>query len=156
FFYEVTPTGKLDAVLALLARHRPDGALIFCHTKVDARSVAAELTQRGHMALALHGDLEQRERDEVLLRFAHRSASLLVATDVAARGLDIKALPLVISWELPLDPDVHLHRIGRTGRAGEKGLALTLCTRAERPRADALAARHGALRWAELPAELGP
>ncbi len=152
-FYLVDPAAKLDAVLALLAHHRPEAALIFCHTKADTRAVAAQLAERGHDALAIHGDLEQRERDEVLLRFAHRSASLLVATDVAARGLDIKALPLVISWELPVDPDVHLHRIGRTGRAGEKGLALTLCTRAERPRAAALEPRQGPLRWAELPAD---
>jgi ATP-dependent RNA helicase DbpA len=84
------------------------------------------LSQRGHAALALHGDMEQRDRDEVLLRFANRSCSVLVATDVAARGLDIKELPAVISYELPTDADAHVHRIGRTGRAGNSGLALSL------------------------------
>src|SRR5690606_13312940 len=77
-------------------------------------------------ALALHGDMEQRDRDETLLQFANGSSRVLVATDVAARGLDIKALPLVIAYELPNDADVHTHRIGRTGRAGDTGMAIAL------------------------------
>ena len=90
-------------------------------------------------ALAIHGDLEQRERDQVLVRFANNSCSVLVATDVASRGLDIKLLQAVINYELPRDPDIYIHRIGRTGRAGEKGIALSLFTEAEQIRVKAIA-----------------
>ena len=96
------------------------------------------LAERGHSVLALHGDLEQREREEVLLRFANRSCAVLVATDVAARGLDIKDMPVVINYDMASTADVHLHRIGRTGRAGGKGLAWTLCTPDERHRTAAI------------------
>ncbi|MEO7432907.1 MAG: DbpA RNA binding domain-containing protein, partial [Dokdonella sp.] len=100
--------------------------------------------------LALHGDIEQRDRDEVLVRFANRSCSVLVASDVAARGLDIKDLGAVINYELPPDPDIYLHRIGRTGRAGRAGLAINLCTPREMPRALALEKQQGmALRWVQ-------
>jgi ATP-independent RNA helicase DbpA len=152
-FYEVAAADKLAALLALLAEQRPESALVFCHTRSDAQQLAQELDRCGFAALALHGELTQREREEVLLRFAHKSLSVLVATDVAARGLDIKGLPLVISWELPVTPDVHLHRIGRTGRAGQRGLALSLCAPAERERAAAILARPGTTaQWARLPA----
>lgn len=90
------------------------------------------------MALALHGDLEQRQRDQVLVRFANNSCPVLVATDVAARGLDIKSLQMVINYELPRDPEVYVHRIGRTGRAGEKGLAVSLVTPSQTPRVIAI------------------
>jgi ATP-independent RNA helicase DbpA len=150
-FHEVEADAKPAAVAALLLAHRPESALVFCHTKNDTRDVAVELARRGFSVLALHGDLEQRDRDEVLLRFANRSASVLVATDVAARGLDIKGLPLVIAYELPIDPDVHVHRIGRTGRAGAKGLAVSLVTRREKDRTRAIIDRQGPLRWAPLP-----
>jgi ATP-independent RNA helicase DbpA len=93
--------------------------------------LAQELGERGFSALPLHGDLEQRERDSVLVRFGNQSCSILVATDVAARGLDIKSLPLVINAEPARDPEVHTHRIGRTGRAGEQGHAVTFCTPAQ-------------------------
>lgn len=150
-FFDVAPAQKLDALTALLHEHRPESALVFCHTRNDVREVTQQLQARGFSALALHGELEQRDRDEVLLRFVNKSCTVLVATDVAARGLDIKRLPAVIAWELPTDPDVHVHRIGRTGRAGEKGLAFALCSRRERERADAIATRTGRpIRWAEL------
>ncbi|KFN42840.1 ATP-dependent RNA helicase DbpA [Arenimonas oryziterrae] len=125
-FFEVDVPRKLDALSQLLAEHRPESAVVFCNTKRDAQDVADQLAQRGTSVLALHGDLEQRDRDEVLVRFANRSCAVLVATDVAARGLDIKDLPAVISYELANDADTHTHRIGRTGRAGQKGLALSL------------------------------
>ena len=125
-FFEVEPQRKVDALALLLATHKPESALVFCNTRRDVDDVADQLVQRGYVALALHGDMEQRDRDEVLLRFANRSCSVLVATDVAARGLDIKELPAVISFELPTDADAHVHRIGRTGRAGNTGLALSL------------------------------
>ena len=125
-FFEVESPRKIDALVLLLATHKPEAALVFCNTRRDVDDVAEQLSQRGHVALALHGDMEQRDRDEVLLRFANRSCSVLVATDVAARGLDIKELPAVVSFELPTDADAHVHRIGRTGRAGNSGLALNL------------------------------
>jgi len=125
-FFEVDTPRKTDALAQLLSEHRPESAAVFCNTKRDAQDVAEQLAQRGYSVLALHGDLEQRDRDEVLVQFANRSCAVLVATDVAARGLDIKNLPAVISYELASDADTHTHRIGRTGRAGQKGLALSL------------------------------
>jgi len=88
--------------------------------------------------IALHGDLEQRDREQVLLQFTNKSKAILVATDVAARGLDIKELDLVINYQISYDPQVHTHRIGRTGRAGEAGLAITLVAAHEMPKANLL------------------
>lgn len=126
-FYEVEVDGRDAAVGQLLKHFRPVSALAFCNTKAHCRELAGELRAQGFSALALHGDLEQRERDEVLVLFANRSCSVLVATDVAARGLDIAGLGLVIIADVSRDTEVHIHRVGRTGRAGESGLALTLC-----------------------------
>jgi ATP-independent RNA helicase DbpA len=155
-FFEVAPAQKGEALVALLLHHRPETALVFCQTRNDVRDVAAGLAERGFSVLALHGEMDQRERDEALLRFANRSCAVLVATDVAARGLDIKGLSAVVSWELPPDPDVHLHRIGRTGRAGEKGLSLALVAPREIGRAAAVEDRTGvAATWAALPAITG-
>ncbi|MGC8121535.1 ATP-dependent RNA helicase DbpA [Marinobacter sp. VGCF2001] len=127
-FYEVQPEQRVTAVAALLSRFQPVSSLVFCTTKRDCDELAAELSSLGFSALALHGDLDQRERDSALVRFANQSCTVLVATDVAARGLDIKGLPLVINAEPARDPEVHTHRVGRTGRAGEQGRAVTLCT----------------------------
>ncbi len=129
---------RVAAVARILGHYRPESTLIFCNTKKDCQEVADALTGRGFSALAIHGDLEQRERDQVLARFANKSVSILVATDVAARGIDIKELSAVINYELTRDPEVHVHRIGRTGRAGEQGLALSLMTAAESRRAAAI------------------
>ncbi|WP_421243288.1 ATP-dependent RNA helicase DbpA [Aeromonas enteropelogenes] len=124
--YEV-PTGqRLDALTWLLSHYQPASCVVFCNTKRACNDVADHLAAKGFSALALNGDLEQRERDQVLVRFANGSATILVATDVAARGLDIKELGAVINYELTYDPEVHVHRIGRTGRAGQQGLALSL------------------------------
>ena len=150
-FYEVDVPRKVDALALLLAQHSPESALVFCNTKRDTQDVAAQLAQRGFSVLALNGDLEQRDRDEVLVRFSNRSCSVLVATDVAARGLDIKDLPAVISFELPSDPEIHVHRIGRTGRAGQKGLAVHLCSSREIGRVPAIEAAQGsAAQWGRL------
>ena len=150
-FYEVEPEARMAALTTLLRAHAPETALVFCHTRKDTREVANRLGEEGFSVLALHGELDQRQREEVLVRFAHRSCSVLVATDIAARGLDIKGLSAVISWELPIDPDVHVHRIGRTGRAGEKGLALSLCSPRERDRVRAIEGRMAApARWEKL------
>jgi len=133
-FYSVEPSERSEAALALLLQQQPSSCLVFCNTRNDVRDLCDFLWKRGIPALALHGELEQRDRDETLLQFANGSCRVLVATDVAARGLDIKALPLVLAYELPNDPDNHTHRIGRTGRAGESGMALTLVASAEKPR----------------------
>ncbi|MBV8158964.1 MAG: ATP-dependent RNA helicase DbpA [Dyella sp.] len=134
-FHEVEPAQKMDALAQLLGKEHAQHALVFCNMRKDVDAVADELDKRGFSALALHGDMEQRERDEVLVQFANRSCSILVATDVAARGLDITALPLVVSYDIAHDPDTHTHRVGRTGRAGETGHAITLVTPRERPKA---------------------
>jgi ATP-independent RNA helicase DbpA len=149
-FFEVELARKPAALAALLQEYRPESTVVFCNTRRDADDVVDALAKFGFSALALHGDIDQRDRDEVLVRFANRSCSVLVASDVAARGLDIKDLGAVVNYELPPDPDIYLHRIGRTGRAGRSGLALSLCTPREMPRAHALEKLHGTpLRWAQ-------
>jgi ATP-independent RNA helicase DbpA len=151
-FYRVEPANKAEAVVALLLDHQPESCLIFCNTKIEVRNLSDVLCKRGLSAIALHGDLEQRDRDETLLQFANGSRRVLVATDVAARGLDIKALPLVIAYELPMDADVHVHRIGRTGRAGETGLAISLVASDEMRRVAAIESSTGtAIEWTPLP-----
>jgi len=126
-FYEVDQhQDRLTALRLLLIKYRPIGALVFCNTKRETEQVAAQLKSVGFSALALHGDLEQRDRDQTLVRFSNQSASVLVATDVAARGLDIERLDLVVNYQIASDPEVHVHRIGRTGRAGNRGIACTL------------------------------
>ncbi|MDP3250899.1 MAG: ATP-dependent RNA helicase DbpA [Hydrogenophaga sp.] len=127
-WYEITENQRLDTVSKLLAHFRPASTLAFCNTKAQCRDLVAVLQAQGISALALFGELEQRERDQVLVRFSNRSCSVLVATDVAARGLDIANLAAVINVDVTPDPEVHIHRIGRTGRAGESGLALNLAS----------------------------
>jgi ATP-independent RNA helicase DbpA len=105
--------------------------LVFCNTKKDCAEVAAYLQAQNIVALALHGDLDQAQRTEVLVRFANRSASVLIATDVAARGLDVKNLDAVFNHELPKQAEVYVHRIGRTARAGKKGVAVSLVEQRE-------------------------
>jgi ATP-dependent RNA helicase DbpA len=150
-FHEVEPAQKMDALAQLLSGDRAEHALVFCNMRREVDAVAQELDRRGFSALALHGDMEQRDRDEVLVRFANHSCAVLVATDVAARGLDIAALPLVVSYDIPHDPETHTHRIGRTGRAGQSGLAITLCTSRERPKASNIEELSGSpLPWRPL------
>lgn len=131
-FFEMSHTKEKFAVLKkLLLHYQPVSTLIFCNTKQQTAELAERLSDEGFSALALNGDMEQEERNQVLIRFTNQSSSILVATDVAARGLDIKELPAVINYELAFEHDVHIHRIGRTGRAGHKGLALSLTTPAD-------------------------
>ncbi|MBQ62460.1 MAG: ATP-dependent RNA helicase DbpA [Gammaproteobacteria bacterium] len=125
--YEIPEKGaRSEALLALLQHHQPVSSLVFCNTKLLTEEVAATLRESGFMALAIHGDLEQRDRDYRLVQFANKSLTVLVATDVAARGLDIDSLDLVVNFHLTRDPEVHTHRIGRTGRAGAAGIACSL------------------------------
>ena len=116
---------RVDTLHALLLIHQPEAALVFCSTRQEVRDVCAKLQNKGFSVLALHGELEQRERDQTLIRFSNNSAMVLVATDVAARGLDIEALDLVVNYQLARNIDDHIHRVGRTGRAGKAGVALS-------------------------------
>ncbi|EAU53785.1 ATP-dependent RNA helicase DbpA [Mariprofundus ferrooxydans] len=126
-FYKVSDDEqRMTALRLLLLQHKPVSTLVFCNTKAETEAVAKTLVWHGFSALALNGDLEQRDRDQVMVRFANKSISVLVATDVAARGLDIDALDAVINYHIAHDPEVHVHRIGRTGRAGSKGVACSL------------------------------
>ncbi len=142
-FFEADPARRAPQLAALLLQFRPDSAVVFCNTRRDADDVAGSLAHYGFSALALHGDLEQRDREEVLVRFANRSCNVLVASDVAARGLDIEDIGAVVNFELPTDTDTYLHRIGRTGRAGRDGLALSLVAPGERNRAALIEQRQG-------------
>lgn len=126
FFQVADHQEKLDALRALLMHHQPQSCVVFCNTKQATFDVSDYLINYGFSALVLNGDLEQKQRDQTLVRFANKSASVLVATDVAARGLDIDKLDAVINFDLAHDPDTHVHRVGRTGRAGEQGLACSL------------------------------
>ncbi len=130
-FFEVRKETRNDTLLALFGHYQPASALVFCFTRKQCDEVARFLRGRRIDAVAIHGDLDQQQRDQVLVQFSNNSCPVLVATDVAARGLDIKSLEAVINYELPRDPEVYVHRIGRTGRAGEKGIALSLFTEAE-------------------------
>ncbi len=126
-FYKINDEGERGvAVRLLLLKHRPDSTVIFCNTKKHVKELTQELKNYGFSVLALHGDLEQKERDQALVRFSNNSVSIMVATDVAARGLDIDSLDLVINYHIASDPEVHVHRIGRTGRAGNKGHACSI------------------------------
>jgi ATP-independent RNA helicase DbpA len=127
-FYEVKENERLHAVGLLLNHFRPASTLAFCNTKQQCRDLVAVLQAEGIVALELHGDLDQRDRDQVLVQFANRSCSVLVATDVAARGLDIAQLEAVINVDITPDAEVHTHRVGRTGRADEEGWAFSLAS----------------------------
>jgi ATP-independent RNA helicase DbpA len=137
-FYQVKKHERNNTLLALFHHYQPRTAVVFCHTKAQCGEMAEFLRDNNIESLAIHGDLDQRERDQVLIRFANNSCSVLVATDVAARGLDIKSIGMVINYELPRDPEIYVHRIGRTGRAGEKGLAMSLFTEHEQVRVNAI------------------
>ena len=127
-WYEVKNSERLHAVSMLLDHYRPPSTLAFCNTKQQCRDLVGVLQAQGFSAMALFGELEQRERDQVLVQFANRSCSVLVATDVAARGLDIAQLDAVINVDVTPDSEVHIHRIGRTGRGDAEGLVLNLAS----------------------------
>lgn len=128
FYHLENSNARYDATKRLLLAKQAQSTVIFANTKVEVHELYQRLVEDGFSVLALHGDLEQRERNETLLRFANQSSLILVATDVAARGLDIDDLEMVINYHLTPDTEVHVHRIGRTGRAGAKGIACSLYT----------------------------
>ncbi len=151
-FYEIDPEQRFVATATLLNHFRPVSTLAFCNTKAQCEELAEELQQRGIRALVLHGDLEQRDREDVLVQFINQSCSVLVATDVAARGLDIQTLDAVINVDISPNAETHIHRIGRTGRSEARGLALTLCSQAEKFRAERIEkALDAPLDWQDLP-----
>jgi ATP-dependent RNA helicase DbpA len=143
-FYEVRHEDRLAAVSRLLKHYRPLSTLAFCNTKQQCRDLLNVLRENGIHALTLHGDLEQRERDQVLIQFANNSCSVLVATDVAARGLDITQLEAVINVDVTPDPEIHIHRIGRTGRGDQEGWAFSLFSPGDKRRVAAIAQMTGA------------
>ena len=130
-FYKTAFDEKLQATVNILSSFKPESTIIFCNTKVKAQELADDLQKQDIDALAIHGDLEQFVRTDVLVQFANHSCPILVATDVAARGLDVKDLSAVINYDIPHDSDIYTHRIGRTGRAGKEGLAFTLYVKDE-------------------------
>ena len=131
-FYVCQKNERLESLVKLLVHFQPRAAVVFCNTKQLVGEVCEYLNQSDIHALALHGDMEQRDRDQVLIQFSQLSCSILVATDVAARGLNIDDLPAVVNFELPRNAEVYVHRIGRTGRAGNEGLALSLFADSQR------------------------
>lgn len=130
-YYALNDSQRDEAVKRILQQQQSERCIIFCNTKRSTQAMYASLVAQGYSAIALHGDLEQKDRDQALVQFNHGSARILVATDVAARGLDIAELDLVINAEIAHDSDTHTHRIGRTGRAGASGIAATLVANGE-------------------------
>jgi ATP-independent RNA helicase DbpA len=125
-YYDCSKLDPNEAAISILSELEPTTAIVFCNTIANVKQFSRELYESGFICLALHGDLEQKQRDENIVRFSNLSTQILVATDVAARGLDIDDVDLVLNYELARDRATHTHRIGRTGRAGKKGVAVTL------------------------------
>lgn len=135
YFYAIdSESDRFEALKRLLLKYRPVSSVVFCNTRREVQSVTDALNADGFDAAALHGDMEQRDRDRTLILLANASISMLVATDVAARGLDIDALDAVFNYQLSHDMETHVHRIGRTGRAGGQGTAHSLVGERERAR----------------------
>ena len=137
-FYEIQKGSRTKTLVSLLQHYRPETSVVFCNRKQQCQELADDLWGQGFHVLALHGDLEQKQRDQVLVQVMNKSTSILVATDVAARGLDIKDLDAVINFELAFDPEIHIHRIGRTGRAGKEGVAMSMFMQSEAHRIKAI------------------
>jgi ATP-independent RNA helicase DbpA len=126
YFYHVEGDKMLKSVVNAIAKFQPDNVIVFVNTKIDAKEVVRYLNDNNIESATLHGDLEQYQRNDVLVKFSNHTIPVLVATDVAARGLDIKELSMVLNYGLPFEKNVYTHRIGRTGRAGKTGTASTL------------------------------
>jgi ATP-dependent RNA helicase DeaD len=130
-YFEVSQDDKFEALFRIIDIEDSFYGLVFCRTKVDADDIAHKLTNRGCRSESLHGDLSQGQREKILQQFRNKKITVLVATDVAARGIDIDDLTHVINYSIPQDPESYVHRIGRTGRAGKTGIAITLVTPSE-------------------------
>lgn len=137
-FFEATAEVKFKGLLWLFEQHKPESSIIFCNFKSSVIDLAQSLTEAGISTSSIHGDLEQSDRDRVMAKFRNKSIRVLVATDVAARGIDVENLDIVFNFELPSQPEVYVHRIGRTGRAGQKGLAISLISSREKAKLSAI------------------
>jgi len=124
-YFEISPSDKFEVLCRIIDVEEEFYGLVFCKTKLDVDGVANNLIERGYAAKALHGDISQHQRERILNKFKDRMINVLVATDVAARGIDINSLTHVINYSMPQDPESYVHRIGRTGRAGKEGTAIT-------------------------------
>lgn len=138
FLYTAEKPEKIDTLVRILQQHPANSVLIFCRTKASVAEINELLLKSQVATSALHGDLEQVQRDQTMARFRSGSLRVLVATDVAARGIDIDHLELVINFDLPSTTDIYLHRIGRTGRAGKKGVAVSIADAYEAPKVEEL------------------
>ncbi len=127
-FFKTDENEKFAALISIFETENPGSAIVFCNFKATVAELAPELKRAGVSCAAISGDLEQSDRDRVMAKFRNQSTRVLVATDVAARGLDVENLDLVVNFDLPSDPEVYVHRIGRTGRAGKSGQAVSLVT----------------------------
>ena len=134
YFYKTN--NKAESFVNVLSNYKPENVIVFTNTKIEAKELAQKLQKMKIDAIAIHGDLEQYERNDVLVQFANKSCPILVATDVAARGLDIKELSMVVNFDIPHGSETYTHRIGRTGRAGAEGIAITLYDNYESEKAD--------------------
>ena len=130
-YFEVRERDKTEALTRIMDSSEDFYGIIFCRTKRECDRLASTLQSRGYMTDALHGDVEQRNRERILNKFKKKKTKILVATDVAARGIDVNDLTHVVNFHIPQDPESYTHRIGRTGRAGKKGIAITLITPSE-------------------------
>jgi ATP-dependent RNA helicase DeaD len=138
YYVEVSDREKLDALVKVIQAERPEQAIVFARTKIGVDRLARRLGDAGVRVKALHGDMSQGQRDGVMIAFKGGRERLLVATDVAARGLDITGVSHVVNYDIPNSPDIYVHRIGRTGRAGESGRAITLITPKQRRELEAI------------------
>lgn len=127
-YYVIEEHERDDAITRLLDSEEPEKSIVFCRMKKEVDRVSTTLTGRGYSAKGLHGDMDQRQREDVIRRFKSGKLDILVATDVAARGLDVTGVSHVFNYHIPFDPESYVHRIGRTGRAGNKGIAITFVT----------------------------
>jgi ATP-dependent RNA helicase DeaD len=151
FFLETKPADKTDELARVLEAERPRQAIVFVRTKIRADQLYRKLQDRGMNVKALHGDLTQGQRDGVMLSFKGGRVPILVATDVAARGLDIVSVTHIVNYDVPTSPDVYVHRIGRTGRVGRSGRAITFVEPRQRRELEAIE-RHASTKispWAE-------
>ena len=131
YVYSAEQEDKVDTLMRVLQQHPSNSTIVFCNMKVDVNELAKILAEQEISSACLHGDLDQRERDRVMAMFRNGSHRILIATDVAARGIDIENLELVVNFDLPLQADIYVHRIGRTGRAGRSGVAVSLASARE-------------------------
>lgn len=140
FFKVETEESKADALLQVLGHYQPDSCIIFCNSRKACHQVVKVLRSKRIDSMQIHSDLEQQDRTLTLIKFDNKSCRILVATDLASRGIDVKDVGVIINYELPRDHEMYVHRIGRTGRAGQEGLAISLYINQERERLRAIAA----------------